>query len=82
MADILPTQTITYKSVNGLDIALDVYLPSNANRVPVLLWFHGGGLLYVLKPETLSAHIPSSCPYHLLRTTHHGEHTDKATATN
>lgn len=46
MADINPTKTITYKTVGKLEIPLDLYLPQNAEKVPVLLWFHGGGLLY------------------------------------
>lgn len=46
MADIQSTQTLKYKTVGSLDIYLDVYLPKSANNVPVLLWFHGGGLLY------------------------------------
>jgi acetyl esterase/lipase len=38
-------QTIVYRTVNGLDISFDLYLPPNAKWVPILLWFHGGGLL-------------------------------------
>ena len=45
MSDIQPTQTITYKQVGKLEIPLDIYLPDKANKAPVLLWFHGGGLL-------------------------------------
>jgi carboxylesterase type B len=41
-------QTITYKKVGQLHLLLDLTLPPNAHKVPVLLWFHGGGLLYVL----------------------------------
>lgn len=37
--------TIVYKSVKGLEISFDLYLPPNAKAVPILLWFHGGGLL-------------------------------------
>jgi acetyl esterase/lipase len=37
--------SIVYRTVNGLDISFDLYLPPNAKRVPILLWFHGGGLL-------------------------------------
>lgn len=39
--------TIIYKRAGKLDISLDLILPPNAKEVPVLLWFHGGGLLYV-----------------------------------
>lgn len=45
MADIKPTKTITYKTAGDLEIPLDLYLPDNANKLPVMLWFHGGGLL-------------------------------------
>lgn len=46
MADIIPTKTIVYKTVGSLEISLDIYLPStDAQKLPVLLWFHGGGLL-------------------------------------
>ncbi|KAK5122582.1 hypothetical protein LTR85_003845 [Meristemomyces frigidus] len=38
-------QTITYKTVGKLEIPFDLYLPDDAKNVPVLLWFHGGGLL-------------------------------------
>lgn len=39
-------QTITYKKVGQLQIQLDLTLPPNVYKAPVLLWFHGGGLLY------------------------------------
>jgi acetyl esterase/lipase len=48
-------QTITYKKVGQLHIQLDLTLPPNAYKVPVLLWFHGGGLLYV--PADYSAFV-------------------------
>lgn len=38
-------KTIVYKTIGKLEIPLDLYLPDNAKNVPVLLWFHGGGLL-------------------------------------
>lgn len=37
-----------FKTVNGLAISLDIYLPDSATvekPVPVLIWWHGGGLL-------------------------------------
>lgn len=36
---------IVYKVVDGLEITLDIHIPENAQAVPILLWFHGGGLL-------------------------------------
>jgi acetyl esterase/lipase len=38
-------QSIVYKVVDGLEITLDIYIPASAQAVPILLWFHGGGLL-------------------------------------
>lgn len=39
-------QTLTYKTVGSLPIKLDLYLPSKStSNPPILLWFHGGGLL-------------------------------------
>ncbi|KAL4915252.1 Alpha/Beta hydrolase protein [Aspergillus aurantiobrunneus] len=45
MSSIKPNHTLTYKTVDALQIPLDVYLPNNPQNAPVLLWFHGGGLL-------------------------------------
>ncbi|KAF8875162.1 Alpha/Beta hydrolase protein [Infundibulicybe gibba] len=39
---------LLYKKVDGIEIFLDVYLPDSASAaspVPILLWWHGGGLL-------------------------------------
>ena len=38
-------QTIIYKKFGSLEIPMDLYLPKNAHKAPILLWFHGGGLL-------------------------------------
>lgn len=38
----------TFKQADGLDIKADVLLPPGATKespAPVLLWWHGGGLL-------------------------------------
>lgn len=48
MANTTPTKTLVYKKVKDLEISLDVYLPeknTTAKPSPILLWFHGGGLL-------------------------------------
>lgn len=45
MAAIKPDLTVAYKKVGSLEIPMDVYLPKNIKNAPVLLWFHGGGLL-------------------------------------
>ncbi|KAK8845290.1 hypothetical protein IAR55_006003 [Kwoniella newhampshirensis] len=42
------TKTAVYSTVDGLDIALDYTLPTGASpekKAPILIWFHGGGLL-------------------------------------
>lgn len=56
MASITPT-TITYKTVGSLQIPMDIYLPPNPTKAPILLWFHGGGLLYVLPKQPNSPTI-------------------------
>jgi acetyl esterase/lipase len=40
-------QTFTYKSYGSVPVKLDLYLPESQSHAPapVLLWFHGGGLL-------------------------------------
>lgn len=38
-------QTFVYKKAGNVEIPIDVFLPPNAKNLPVLLWFHGGGLL-------------------------------------
>ena len=56
MSDIKPTKTIVYKRVGQLEIALDLYLPADAKNTPVLIWFHGGGLLQGSR-ELLAPHF-------------------------
>lgn len=47
---ITPTNTLVYKTTTqGLQLQLDVYPPEGAadsHPVPVILWFHIGGLLF------------------------------------
>lgn len=41
-------QELVFSTVNGLEIKLDVTIPSTATTAapaPALLWWHGGGLL-------------------------------------
>ena len=56
MSDIKPTKTIVYKRDRQLEIALDLYLPADAKNTPVLIWFHGGGLLQGSR-ELLAPHF-------------------------
>jgi len=37
--------TFIYKTTDKCEVPLDLYLPAKANKVPILIWFHGGGLL-------------------------------------
>ncbi|KAI6854155.1 hypothetical protein KC343_g16361 [Hortaea werneckii] len=48
--------TIIYKTVGNVEIPFDLYLPKDAKNVPVLLWFHGGGLLQS-KRTNVSPHM-------------------------
>lgn len=55
-----PKQSVTYKTVGSLNIKLDLYLPTKKtlSKAPILIWFHGGGLLQgsraVIKSHTFS----------------------------
>jgi acetyl esterase/lipase len=55
--------SIVYKTIEGLDIAFDLYLPPNAKAVPILLWFHGGGLLQGHR-EKVAPHMLESVNKH------------------
>lgn len=58
MAQAPSSQTLVYKRIAGVNIELELYLPQSQKNVPVLLWFHGGGLL--------QGHRKALCP-HMLR---------------
>ncbi|KAF8908816.1 Alpha/Beta hydrolase protein [Mucidula mucida] len=62
---------LVYKQVDELDLYLDVYVPSSATPsapVPVILWWHGGGLIQgtrkgsldVPQPEPHMLHAPET----------------------
>ena len=52
--DIKP-QSIVYKTVNGKDLALDLYMPTSLGTAPTLaVWVHGGAWMRGSKNETLS----------------------------
>ena len=38
-------QTHTYKTVGGLEIKADVYLPTDSKIRPAIIWMHGGSLI-------------------------------------
>ncbi|KAM0720265.1 hypothetical protein Q7P37_004401 [Cladosporium fusiforme] len=54
---------IVYKTVGKLDIPLDLYIPANAKRAPILLWFHGGGLLQGHRQKVASHMLDSVGKY-------------------
>lgn len=52
LSAILAMSELVFSTVDGVDISLDYYLPPNAskdNPAPILIWWHGGGLLQVRK---------------------------------
>ena len=49
-----------YKEVGGLKIGLDVHRPDSADRLPVLVWIHGGALLDRKSTRLNSSHIQKS----------------------
>ena len=52
--DIKP-QSIVYKTVNGKDLPLDLYMPTPLGTAPTLaVWVHGGAWMRGSKNETLS----------------------------
>ncbi|KAJ5621856.1 hypothetical protein N7528_005088 [Penicillium herquei] len=56
MASIKPDRTVAYKTVGSLEIPMDIYLPKNVRNAPVILWFHGGGLLQGRR-DAISPHM-------------------------
>ncbi|HRX83225.1 MAG TPA: hypothetical protein P5307_29370, partial [Pirellulaceae bacterium] len=40
--DWLRVDDIRYAEVDGHPLLLDLYLPKNVNRPPVVVWIHGG----------------------------------------
>ncbi|KAL2394005.1 hypothetical protein ABEF93_001993 [Exophiala dermatitidis] len=56
-------RTIIYKKIGSLQIPLDLYLPKNARKAPILLWFHGGGLL-MGRRDLLAPHMRKSVHTH------------------
>ena len=50
-------KTVIYKTVEKLEIPLDVHLPKDAKHAPVLLWWHGGGLLQGKRTNISPHHI-------------------------
>jgi len=56
-------RSFVYKTVKGLEISFDLYLPAEAQAVPILLWFHGGGLLQGHR-EKVAPHMLGSVEKH------------------
>ncbi|BGP19105.1 hypothetical protein JCM10213_008048 [Rhodosporidiobolus nylandii] len=63
-----PLKSLVYASPDGLDIELDFLLPEKAakeNPVPILVWWHGGGLLQGSR-KTVWPHLLSAPSKHNL----------------
>lgn len=48
---------VVFSSVDVVDVSLDFYLPAGASKaspVPILVWWHGGGLIQVRLPPSFS----------------------------
>ncbi|KAK7005618.1 polyketide synthase [Favolaschia claudopus] len=59
---------LAYKNVDGLNLTMDVFLPANAtetSKVPILLWFHGGGLLQGTRKAVSPHHLSSPAKHNL-----------------
>ncbi|KAI7972920.1 hypothetical protein EIK77_000807 [Talaromyces pinophilus] len=63
MASIQPDKTLFYKSSGSIEIPMDIYLPKNTQNAPVLLWFHGGGLLQGRR-DLISPHMRRNVQTH------------------
>jgi acetyl esterase/lipase len=51
-------QTHVYRSVDGCDLAADVYLPTRpGGRSPVVMWLHGGALIFGSRKDITPAHL-------------------------
>ncbi|KXL50338.1 hypothetical protein M433DRAFT_433578 [Acidomyces richmondensis BFW] len=60
---ITQPRTIIYKTSDQNHISLDLYLPGNPRNVPILLWFHGGGLLQGRR-STVAPHMVRAISKH------------------
>ncbi|KAJ6625516.1 SNF2 family N-terminal domain-containing protein [Mycena sp. CBHHK59/15] len=59
---------LVYSSVDGLDISLDVFVPESATetaKVPVFIWWHGGGLLQGTRKATSPHHLSAPAKHNL-----------------
>jgi len=59
---------LVFKSVDGLDLSLDVFVPESAtetSKVPVFLWWHGGGLLQGTRKGTSPHHLSAPAKHNL-----------------
>lgn len=43
-------KTVVYATKGNVEIPLDLYLPREATRLPILLWFHGGTKVMASQP--------------------------------
>ena len=43
---MLSKRTLVYKTVSGVDLRADVFMPAGAGAHPAILWLHGGALIF------------------------------------
>jgi len=57
-AEISPSKTsYTYKTVSGCTIQADVYRPNDSKITPVVLWIHGGALIFGRRDNIKTRHL-------------------------
>ncbi|KAF8918323.1 Alpha/Beta hydrolase protein [Mucidula mucida] len=67
MASPTPLELV-FKHVDGLDIGMDVYIPESVTAespAPIVLWWHGGGLLQGTRKGTSPHHLLSPSTHHI-----------------
>ncbi|KAK4634088.1 hypothetical protein CLAFUW4_01418 [Fulvia fulva] len=66
MAATKPTRDgMVFKTVGKLDITFDLYVQDNGENIPILLWFHGGGLIQGHR-SSLAPHMRNAVKKHNL----------------
>jgi len=59
---------LVFSSVDGLDIYLDVFVPEGAtetSKAPVVVWWHGGGLLQGTRKGTAPHHLSAPAKHNV-----------------
>ncbi|KAF7376248.1 Polyketide synthase [Mycena sanguinolenta] len=59
---------LVYKTVDGLNLTLDVFVPESAtetSKAPIFLWWHGGGLLQGTRKAVSPHHLSAPAKHNL-----------------